>query len=81
MRHGAPEKRALLEVAGIMPGKVTKTIGFVLAPRLNAAGRLDEAMTALNLLLAPDMAPALDWAKELDELNLRRREMTQEAQA
>ncbi len=55
---------ALLEVAGIMPGKVTtKTIGFVLAPRLNAAGRLDEAMTALNLLLAPDMAPALDWAE------------------
>lgn len=76
-----PGLSALLEVAGIMPGKVTtKTIGFVLAPRLNAAGRLDEAMTALNLLLAPDMAPALDWAKELDELNLRRREMTQEAQ-
>ncbi len=76
-----PGLSALLEVAGIAPGRVTtKTIGFVLAPRLNAAGRLDEAMTALNLLLAPDMAPALDWAKELDELNLRRREMTQEAQ-
>ncbi len=76
-----PGLSALLEVAGINPGKVTtKTIGFVLAPRLNAAGRLDEAMTALDLLLAPDMAPALDWAKELDELNLRRREMTQEAQ-
>ena len=76
-----PGLSALMGVAGIAPGKVTtKTIGFVLAPRLNAAGRLGEAMTALNLLLAPDMGLALDLARELDELNLRRREMTQDAQ-
>lgn len=72
-----PGLSALMRVAGIDPGKVTtRTIGFVLAPRLNAAGRIDEAMTALKLLLAPDMAAALPLAEALDELNLQRREIT-----
>ncbi len=72
-----PGLSALMRVAGVNPGTVTtKTIGFVLAPRLNAAGRLDEAMTALELLLAPDMASALPLAQELEALNQRRREIT-----
>jgi single-stranded-DNA-specific exonuclease len=72
-----PGLSALIRVAGINPGNVTtKTIGFVIAPRLNAAGRLDEALTALELLLAPDMASALPLAQALDELNVRRREIT-----
>ncbi len=72
-----PGLSALMRVTGVNPGKVTtKTIGFTLAPRLNAAGRLDEAMTALELLLAPDMASALPLAQELEALNQRRREIT-----
>jgi single-stranded-DNA-specific exonuclease len=72
-----PGLSALLSVTGVEPGEVTtKTIGFVLAPRLNAAGRLDEAMTALELLLAPDMATALPLAQRLDALNQQRREIT-----
>lgn len=72
-----PGLSALMRVAGVTPGKITtKTIGFVLSPRLNAAGRLDEAMTALELLLAPDMASALPLAHDLEALNQRRREIT-----
>ncbi|MGC9521082.1 MAG: single-stranded-DNA-specific exonuclease RecJ [Anaerolineae bacterium] len=74
-RH--PGLGALMRVVGVEPGQVTtKTIGFVLAPRLNAAGRMDEAMTALELLLAPDMAAALPLAERLDRLNQERREIT-----
>jgi single-stranded-DNA-specific exonuclease len=66
-----------MRITGVDPGKVTtKTIGFVLAPRLNAAGRLDDAMIALELLLAPDMARALPLAQELDALNQKRRDLT-----
>ncbi len=72
-----PGLHALMAESGVDPGNVTtKTIGFVLAPRINAAGRLDEAMTALELLLAPDMASAWPLAQRLEELNRRRREIT-----
>lgn len=74
-----PGLSALMRIAGVNPGKVTtKTIGFVLSPRLNAAGRIDEAMIALKLLMAPDMASALPLAHELDALNYKRREITSE---
>jgi len=74
-----PGLSALLRIAGADPGKVTtKTIGFVLAPRLNSAGRIGEASIALDLLLAPDMASALPLAQELDTLNQKRREITTE---
>jgi len=74
-----PGLSALMRVAGADLGKVTtKTIGFILAPRLNAAGRIDEARVALDLLLAPDMASALPLAQELDDLNQKRREITAE---
>lgn len=76
-----PGLSALMETCGVMPGKVTtRTIGFVLAPRLNAAGRISEAMTALNLLMSPDMTAALPLAQELNNLNLERRSMTLEVQ-
>jgi single-stranded-DNA-specific exonuclease len=71
-----PGLSALMRQADIRPGTVTtRTISFALAPRLNAAGRIDEAMIALNLLLAPDMAAALPLAQELDSLNMKRREI------
>ena len=51
-----PGLSAMMEACSVTPGKVTtRTIGFVLAPRLNAAGRISEAMTALDLLMSPDM--------------------------
>jgi single-stranded-DNA-specific exonuclease len=76
-----PGLSALLELSGIAPGTVTaKSIGFVLAPRLNAAGRISEAMTSLDLLLAVDMQAALPLAQELNSLNEERRSMTTEVQ-
>lgn len=73
-----PGLAALMQVAGITPGDITaKTIGYNFSPRLNAAGRISEAQTALDLLLAPDMNRALPLAKELDVLNTERRNLTQ----
>lgn len=76
-----PGLSALMDLSRIAPGTVTtKSIGFVLAPRLNAAGRLREAMTSLNLLLAPDMKQALPLAQELNALNEERRTLTSNVQ-
>ena len=47
-------------------------VGFRLAPRLNAAGRLGEAQLALDLLLAPDAATATRLAAELEDRNAER---------
>jgi len=47
---------------------------FGLAPRINAAGRMGQAETALRLLLAPDLQQALPLAAQLGELNRLRRE-------
>jgi single-stranded-DNA-specific exonuclease len=48
-------------------------VAFGLAPRINAAGRLDDPNLALDLLLAPDMDTARPLAAKLDELNAQRR--------
>ncbi len=50
----------------------TRDVGFRLAPRLNAAGRLGSAEPALELLLADETAPALKLAARLEELNRAR---------
>jgi single-stranded-DNA-specific exonuclease len=76
-----PGIAALMQVAGVTPGKVmASTISFGLAPRINAVGRLTEAMTALRLLLAPDMARAGPLAQELDRINRERQDLTREVQ-
>lgn len=80
-RAQRPGLSALMEMTDVQPGKVTaQTIGFVLAPRLNAAGRISDALTALELLLAEDMTAALPLAQELDTLNQDRRLLTAEVQ-
>ncbi len=80
-RAKRPGLSALMEMTGTQPGTVTaRTIGFVLAPRLNAAGRISEAITALDLLLAEDMSEAIPLAHELEALNQDRRAMTTEVQ-
>lgn len=76
-----PGIRALLEVAGTEPGKVTAmTIGYMLGPRINAAGRLGSAMTAYHLLASPDPAQATRLAQELHTLNTQRQDLTRAAQ-
>ncbi len=69
-----PGLRALMSVAGVDPGKVDeRAVGFALAPRLNAAGRLYRADAGLELILTEDHARAQQIAKELDAANHERR--------
>jgi single-stranded-DNA-specific exonuclease len=69
-----PGLRALMAVAGIDPGKVNeRAVGFALAPRLNAAGRLYRADAGLELILTEDHERAQRIATELDAANHERR--------
>jgi single-stranded-DNA-specific exonuclease len=72
--HTRPGIRALLEVAGRAPGRLAATdLGFVVAPRLNAAGRLTDMSLGIECLLADDATAALGMARQLDTLNRERR--------
>lgn len=74
-RSGVVGMRALLDVSDVTPEAVTAgRIGFRVAPRINAAGRVGEASDALRLLLTDDAAEARELARRLDELNGRRRD-------
>ncbi len=53
----------------------TYELGFILGPRLNAAGRLDDMSLGIECLLTDDEAYAAECAKQLDELNRQRREI------
>jgi single-stranded-DNA-specific exonuclease len=69
-----PGLRALMAVARVDPGKVNeRSVGFALAPRLNAAGRLYRADAGLELILTEDPARARQIAEELDRANRERR--------
>lgn len=70
---------ALAEVAGVQLGGITAgNIAFSLAPRLNAAGRVESAELAVQLLLVKEKQSAEELAKQLEALNLRRHEIEQE---
>jgi single-stranded-DNA-specific exonuclease len=84
VRHGLraladtrkPGLRALMEVARVDPGEVDAgSIGFRLAPRINAAGRLYRADAGLELLLTEDPERARAVAAELDAVNAERRDV------
>ncbi len=76
-RSERPGLRALMAVSGVRPERVgTGTIGFLLGPRLNAAGRLQDAVTAYRLLQAKTLAEAETLAEELDLLNRERQDLT-----
>jgi single-stranded-DNA-specific exonuclease len=76
-----PGVRALAEVAGLKSGSIgADSIGYALGPRINAAGRLDTAMTAYHLLSTSDAGEATKIAQQLQELNVRRQELTRAAQ-
>ena len=70
--------RALIETAGL-GGKPLRGahVGFILAPRLNAAGRIGDANDGLRLLLTEDPKEAAALARELETINARRQEMDQ----
>ena len=79
-RTARPGLLALVAAAGLRPERLdAESIAYGLAPRLNAAGRLEHAQLAFDLLLTedPDRAEAL--ARRLDELNRERQRRTQEA--
>lgn len=68
-----PGLQALLEGAGLDPGELSAgTVGFVLAPRLNAVGRLGDASIALRLLLTDDPGEARSLAQTAETLNRER---------
>ena len=76
-----PGIAALANVAGLRAGSIgAADIGFVLGPRINAAGRLGSAMTAFNLLTAPTVDEATPIAEELQRLNTFRQQLTNQAQ-
>lgn len=76
-----PGLAALMQISNVHPGKITaSTIGFALAPRLNAAGRIGEASLAFDLLVAPDLSTSLPLAHELEELNHQRQDLTTQVQ-
>jgi single-stranded-DNA-specific exonuclease len=69
-----PGIRALLEVAGRAPERLAASdLGFVVAPRLNAAGRLTDMSLGIECLLTENEAAAFEMAKQLDTLNRERR--------
>ena len=55
-----------------------RSIGFVIGPRINAAGRLRNAQIAVDLLLTDDASVAEDFAKQLEQINRQRRKLTSE---
>jgi single-stranded-DNA-specific exonuclease len=62
--------KAILKVAGVDAMTVNEeTVGFTLAPRINAVGRLEDAEMAVRLLLTDDPIHAEELAQEMDELN------------
>ena len=72
-----PALRAILDVAGRKAGQLSSIdISYVITPRLNAAGRMDKAELAVDLLMCDDYAQAYNLALEIEGLNNQRREIT-----
>jgi single-stranded-DNA-specific exonuclease len=76
-RSRRPGVRALKRVAGIADGAEVSAgqVGFRLAPRINAAGRLDDAGRGVRLMLETDEGRAEALARELDQENQARQEI------
>ena len=66
--------QALLSVAGRSPHRlVASDLGFAVAPRLNAAGRMEDMSLGIECLLSDDVDAAMTMATQLDEINQLRR--------
>jgi single-stranded-DNA-specific exonuclease len=69
----------LMRSAGLKPGNLdAESISWIIGPRLNAAGRLDDAATSYKLLLTQDPKEAAVLVSELEEKNARRQRLTTE---
>lgn len=81
-RSDKPGIQALLKVAGIDGRKLSaEDVGFALGPRLNAAGRLDSAEPAVQLLLAEEADEAEKLAKNIDRINRERKALVKDITA
>ena len=69
--------QALAEVGGFRTAEIsTQTIGFGIAPRLNAPGRLDKASLSFELMMSERLADARTLAEEIDQKNTERKNLT-----
>ncbi len=74
-----PGLRALIKQAGVNTEHIsTSSVGFGLAPRINAAGRMDDPKLGVELLLAETVAVAEEKAKQLDAMNRERQAIEQD---
>lgn len=72
---------ALIGAAGVHPANISSgDISFMLGPRLNAAGRLESALAAFELLMAEDINTAAMLAQKLEIQNRERQEITRQLQ-
>ncbi len=82
-RPATPGLKALIAVSGLRDKAriTTGDVGFRIAPRINAAGRMDHAKDIVTLLTTRDEREAEDIAQRLDELNSERRRTESEVEA
>jgi single-stranded-DNA-specific exonuclease len=75
-----PGLRALLDVAGFPQGTVpsARQVAFQIAPRINAAGRMDTAQAVVDMFLTSDMSQARELAKQLHDHNTDRQQIEAE---
>lgn len=79
--RGRPGLQALIQVAGRDEPRLSASdLGFAVAPRLNAAGRLDDMGVGIECLLSSDVETAARLARQLDSLNQERRAIQQQMQ-
>lgn len=80
-RQCQPGILALLELANKQAHQLSATdLGFVVAPRLNAAGRLDDMSVGIECLLSPSVQQARGYAAQLESLNQERKEIQADMQ-
>lgn len=81
-KHASPGLRALVSAAGVNVSEMkSHHFGFLLGPRINAAGRIDDPWAALNLLLTDSPDDADDLAHRLNDLNRERQQLLDECVA
>lgn len=69
--------KELMKISGCIDKPITaETVGFALAPRMNAAGRLEHAMSAVELLITEDQNIAAEIALKLNNENIERQEIS-----
>lgn len=74
-----PGLSALLERARLERGNINaRDVGFAIGPRINAAGRMDHASVALDLLLATSEEETLELSQKLEDLNRARQQATEQ---